>query len=161
MKNKDKNQGTGINALEMLTSDHDKVKELFREYEAAGDRAYKKKRDIAEKAFMELEVHTMLEEQIFYPAIQEDGNREDRKLVAESIAEHDVVKGLIEELKKLDPEDEQFDAKFKVLIENVEHHIQEEEEEMFPEAQEQLGEELQHLGIQLKKLKERLLASID
>lgn len=110
---------------------------------------------------MESEVHTQLEEQIFYPAMQEDAGKKDRKLVAESIAEHEVVKGLIQELKKLDPEDEQFDAKFKVLTENVEHHIEEEEDEMFPDAEEELGEELQRLGAQMKELKERLLASID
>jgi hypothetical protein len=64
MKNKSKE--VKIDAVEMLKSDHDKVKELFHNYEAAGDRAYKKKKDIAEKVFVELEVHTQLEEQIFY-----------------------------------------------------------------------------------------------
>lgn len=146
-----------MNAIEMLKDDHKKVKSLFREFEGAGDRAYKKKKDIADKACEELIVHSRLEEEIFYPAVREKASAEDKHLVAESVEEHHVVDLLINELKELEPEDERFTAKFTVLIENVEHHIGEEEEEMLPEAERILGDELDELGMKMERRKEQLL----
>ena len=148
------------NAIEMLKSDHHKVKELFRQYEAAGDRAYQKKQGIAEEVFTELEVHTTLEEELFYPAMKRKADDDGKDLVAEAMEEHHVVTTLMEELKGLDPKDERYDAKFTVLMENVEHHIEEEEEEMFPEAEEVLGERLDRLGTQMQERKQQLTASM-
>jgi hemerythrin superfamily protein len=148
------------NAIEMLQSDHQKVKALFRQYEAAGDRAYQKKQGIAEEVFTELEVHTTLEEELFYPAMKRKADHDGKDLVAEAVEEHHVVTTLMEELKGLDPKDERYDAKFTVLMENVEHHIKEEEEEMFPEAEEVLGERLDRLGTQMQERKQQLTASM-
>jgi hemerythrin-like domain-containing protein len=148
------------NAIELLKSDHQKVKELFRQYEAAGDRAYQKKQGIAQEVFTELEIHTTLEEELFYPAMKRKTDQDGKDLVAEAIEEHHVVTTLMEELKGLDPKDERYDAKFTVLRENVEHHIEEEEGEMFPEAEEVLGDRLERLSQQMQERKQQLMASM-
>ena len=134
----------------MLKADHRKVKELFRKYEAAGNRAYQKKKAIAEEIFTEISLHSRLEEELFYPAVK-DQTDEDGK---------DLVAILIEELKALDPQDERFDAKLTVLMENVEHHIEEEEGELFPKAEDVLGEAIDDLGAQMKERKQQLMASL-
>ena len=149
-----------MNAITMLKEDHEKVKGLFRDFEAAGDRAYQKKLRIAEQVFRELEVHTTLEEEIFYPAVQAKASKDGKELVLEGLEEHHVVDVLISELKQLQPENEQFDAKFKVLTENVEHHIEEEEGEMLPDAEKRLGNELERLGAEMKARKEALVGAI-
>src|SRR5687768_1182693 len=113
-----------MDAIDMLKADHQKVKELFRKYEAAGDRAYQKKKAIAEEVCTEISIHSTLEEELFYPAVKEQTDKDGQDLVAESIEEHHVVAHLIEEIKALEPQDERFDAKFAVLMENVEHHIE-------------------------------------
>lgn len=141
----------------MLKQDHKKVKTLFKEYEDAGERAYKKKQQIAEQIFHELEVHTTVEEEIFYPAIREKaGKKEPRKLVNESYEEHAVAKRLIEEMKALSAEDEKFDAKFMVLRENVEHHIKEEERELFPSSKDLLEGNEDELAERMQERKEEL-----
>ena len=145
-----------MDAIRMLKDDHEKVKALFREYEAAGDRAHKKKQGIAEKVFMELEVHATIEEEIFYPAAKKKADKEGKELVVEGEEEHHVVKMLISELKALDPQDEHYDAKFKVLTENVEHHIEEEEGEMLPKVEEVLGKDLERLGEEMAQRKNEL-----
>jgi len=149
-----------MDAITLLKDDHKKVKEMFREFEAAGDRAYKTKQRIAEQVFMELEVHSKIEEEIFYPAVREKAGKEGKELVAEGFEEHHVVDVLIGELKALDPEAEEYDAKFKVLTENVEHHIEEEEQEMMPEAKEALGDALAELGERMLRRKEELMAQL-
>src|SRR5688572_6880233 len=105
----------------MLKDDHKKVKGLFREFESAGERAHKKKQGIAEQVFTELEIHSKLEEELFYPAARAQ-SKDLAEVVDEGIEEHHVVDVLIAELKAMEPEDERYDAKFTVLIENVEHH---------------------------------------
>jgi hemerythrin superfamily protein len=148
--------GASVNAVQMLKADHQKVKELFEQFEQAGDRAYAKKREIAEQVFEELEIHTKLEEEIFYPAMQERGGKEGEELIAESIQEHHVVDVLMAEMHKLDAKDDEWEAKFTVLQENVEHHVEEEEGEMFPMAQEKLGEILDRLGAKMQERKQAL-----
>jgi hemerythrin superfamily protein len=148
------------NAVEMLKHDHAQVKDLFRQYEAAGDRAYQKKQRIAEEVFTALEVHTTLEEELFYPAMKRKADQDGKDLVAEAIEEHHVVTTLMDELKGLDPKDERYDAKFTVLMENVEHHIEEEEGEMFPEAEEVLGDRLERLSQQMQERKQQLTAAM-
>jgi hemerythrin-like domain-containing protein len=148
------------NAIDLLKADHAHVKELFQQYEAVGSRAHGKKHSIAEEVFTELEVHTTLEEELFYPAMKRQTDRDGKDLVAEAVEEHHVVTTLMDELKGLDPKDERYDAKFKVLMENVEHHIEEEEGEMFPEAEEVLGERLERLGTQMQERKQQLTASL-
>ena len=148
-----------MDAVKMLKNDHKQVKTLFREYEQAGDRAHKTKQRIAKKVFKELEVHTALEEEIFYPAVRSKAEADGKELVAEGIEEHHVVDLLIQELTRLNPEDEQYDAKFTVLIENVEHHIEEEESEMLPSAEKTLQADLESLGREMMQRREQLLAT--
>lgn len=120
---------TGV--VEMLKEDHEKVKGLFEEFESAEQ---KQQGDIAATAIMELEVHAELEEKLIYPAIREQ--IDDDEMMNEAMEEHHLVHVLIKELKKLKPKDEVFQAKFKVLGELVKHHIEEEEGEILPKAQE-------------------------
>ena len=148
------------NAVEMLKDDHEKVKALFEQYEAAGQRAHQKKQGLAEEVFAELAVHTTLEEELFYPAMKRQADQDGKDLVTEAVEEHHVVTTLMDELRGLDPKDERYDAKFKVLMENVEHHIEEEEGAMFPEAEEILGERLERLGTQMQERKQQLTASL-
>jgi iron-sulfur cluster repair protein YtfE (RIC family) len=111
------------NAIDLLKADHAHVKDLFQQYRAAGHPAHQKKEGIAEEVFAELEVHTTLEEELFYPAMKRKADQDGKDLVAEAVEEHHVVTTLMDELKSLDPKDERYDAKFTVLMENVEHHI--------------------------------------
>ncbi len=146
----------GTTATQLLRKDHGTVKELFARFEKQGDRAQETKQNIFSEIQRELETHSTIEEEIFYPAVREGvGGTED--LVDESIEEHNVVKSLLRELGGMSAEDEEFDAKMTVLQENVEHHVQEEEGEMFPKVEEQLGQErLQELGGQMQARKEAL-----
>ena len=146
----------GAEPFEMLKADHEKVKQLFADYEAAKNDP--EKQAIADDVFNELEVHTSIEEEIFYQAVRAAAGEKGRELVAKAFEEHDIVKRLIEELQTADPDAEQFDAKFKVLSENVEHHAQEEEDEMFPVAREVLGENVGRLGREMKQRKQDLTA---
>jgi hemerythrin superfamily protein len=139
--------------LDMLKEDHEKVKGLFEEFEKADDSRSKAR--IVETALMELEVHAKLEEGLIYPALREEIDDED--LMDEALEEHHVVHGLINELKKMKPGDERFDAKFTVLGENVKHHIKEEEGEMFPKA-EDCELDWEELEQEVMKRKEQLLA---
>lgn len=148
-----------MDAITLLKDDHKKVKALFREYESAGDRAHQTKKRIAQQVFAELEVHTAIEEEIFYPAVTSRADKEGKELVDEGIEEHHVVDVLIAELKQLSPEDDQYDAKFKVLTENVEHHIEEEEGEMLPDAKKTLGGTLDELGERMMRRKQELQAT--
>lgn len=144
----------------MLKADHRKVKELFRKYETTGDRAYQKKKSIAEEICTEISLHSRLEEELFYPAMKAHTDKDGKDLVAEAVEEHHVVATLIDELQALKPQDERFDAKLSVLMENVEHHIEEEEAELFPEAEEVLGDSLTSVGARMQQRKEQLMASI-
>ena len=116
--------------LTMLKADHKKVKALFAEFEHATAR---KREDIARTAMQDLEVHAELEEELIYPAIR--AGIEDDETMNEANEEHHLVHVLIAELKKLEPSDDAFQAKFTVLGELVKHHVKEEEGEMFPQAQ--------------------------
>ena len=145
------------NAAEMLRKDHLKVKALFREYEELGDRAHKSKQRLAEQIFAELEIHTRLEEEVFYPAAREADEEELGEVVAEGFEEHHVADVLIAEIRALQPDDERFDAKMKVLSENIEHHIEEEETEMLPGAERALrGEAMDSVTSRMEAMKTRL-----
>lgn len=116
--------------LNMLKADHDKVKELFEQFEVTGDD--QERAAIMQSALNELEIHAELEEKFIYPAFRE--LLEDEALITESLEEHHVVHLLIKELKGGRAKTDRKDAKFTVLAENVKHHIKEEEERLFPEA---------------------------
>jgi hypothetical protein len=131
-------------ATEMLREDHQKVKALFEEFEQAEEDDEKLR--IVRTALTELEIHATLEEDIFYPAVR--AHIENDSLMDEALEEHHVAKLLMGELQDMEPGDEHFDAKFKVLAESVKHHIEEEESEILPKAeemeldQERLAEEM-------------------
>jgi hemerythrin-like domain-containing protein/uncharacterized protein YjbJ (UPF0337 family) len=122
----------------MLKDDHRTVEKLFKRYEDAGDRAYAEKRKVVDRIIEELSVHAAVEEQLFYPVTRATVPAvEDTAL--ESLEEHHIVKWVLSELEHMDPEDERFDAKVAVLIDNVRHHVKEEESEYFPEVRQELG----------------------
>jgi hemerythrin-like domain-containing protein len=143
-------------AIAMLKADHQKVRNLFQEYEAASDP--RAKREIAEEACVQLEMHAQLEENVFYPAVNEETD-EGPELVKESLEEHQTMKALIQALRDMGPDNKAFDTKFKELIRNVEHHVEEEEREMFPLAEEELEEDMEDLLEEMQELKEQLLTS--
>ena len=146
-------------ATTLLRKDHDKVRDLFKKFEDPDDRGGRSKKQIVDQISEELEAHAAVEEKIFYPACRKIGEAKPKKIVAESVEEHLIVKRLIKELSGLRPSDEQFEAKVTVLKEAVEHHADEEERDLFPEADSALGEEqLVELGRRMEDMKQRLLA---
>jgi hemerythrin superfamily protein len=144
-------------AVAMLQADHRKVRTLFQEYQNAKDQAMKRR--IAEQVFVELEVHAQLEELVFYPAFAAAANEEGKDLIAEARQEHQTVKDVIAELRDMDPSNEDFEEQFEELMEDVEHHVQEEETEMFPEAEEILAEKDTEIVDEMEEIKQQLLAS--
>jgi len=143
-------------AIALLKADHRKVEELFEKYETARG----KKADIAQKICMELTIHTKIEEEIFYPACREAGVESD--MMDEANVEHDGAKALILELEKGSPDDEYYDAKVKVLSEEIKHHVKEEEQRggIFSQARE-ADLDLAELGQQLAARKKELQAEYE
>ena len=127
-----------MDAITLLKNDHKTVEQLFKRFEKAGDRAYVEKRDVVDRIIEELSVHAAIEEQFFYPATRATVP-EVEDVALESLEEHHIVKWVLSELEKMDPTDERFDAKVTVLIENVRHHVEEEEGDYFPKVRDELG----------------------
>lgn len=135
-----------MDAITLLRADHKTVEQLFKRFEAAGDRAYVEKRQVVDRIIEELSVHASIEEQVFYPVARETVPKTE-DIALESLEEHHIVKWLLSELADLDPQHERFDAKVTVLMENVRHHIKEEERDFFPMVRAQLSRtELADLG---------------
>ncbi len=140
-----------MNALQILKQDHDKVRKLFAEFEAADDRASAPKQEVARQVFRELQIHSRIEEEIFYPALSAKASSTGKELVEEALDEHAEADELIQELRVMDPDGPDFAEKFHELVQSVEHHIEEEETDMFPEAERKLGPELEELGRELEE----------
>jgi iron-sulfur cluster repair protein YtfE (RIC family) len=143
-------------ATQILKEDHKNVRKLFAKYENLGDNARTSKAELFETIKDELTVHATIEEEIFYPCLEESEDPDARELVAEAHEEHEIVKTLLEELSVLEAGAVEFDAKMKVLAENVEHHAEEEESEIFPifnalprDRQDDVSEELRQRRIEL------------
>ena len=135
-----------MDAITLLKDDHKTVEQLFRRYEKAGDRAHAEKRNIVERFTEALSVHAAIEEQLFYPVVRATVPGTEA-MALESLEEHHIVKWVLSELEHMEPEDERFDAKVTVLIENVRHHVKEEEQDFFPKVRDELGRDaLSHLG---------------
>jgi hemerythrin superfamily protein len=159
------NQGVSVmaetksqDAIALLKADHRKVEDLFEQFEKA--RGDDRKQKLALEICKELTVHTILEEEIFYPACE--GNVED-DLLKESVVEHDAAKVMIAEIEAGEPSEDFYDAKVKVLQEEIEHHVQEEEQRvkgMFAQARDS-DMDLDALGEQMAARKEQLLAAIE
>jgi hemerythrin superfamily protein len=129
---------TSTDAISMLKDDHKAVEQLFKRFEKAGERAHVEKRDIVDCIIESLSMHAAIEEQVFYPVVRATVP-DTEGTVLESLEEHHIVKWVLSELDSGSPEDERFDAKVTVLIENVRHHIEEEEQELFPKVRQELG----------------------
>ena len=145
-----------MDALQVLKADHEVVRDLFSEFKKAKENDETSRLgDLQRKIFSELEVHTAIEEEVFYPEAKQVGE-EAEELIAEGIEEHHVVKVLMGEIEQLEPSDEAFVAKMTVLIENVEHHAEEEEEELFPKLRKVFGDNrLEAMGDKLQAAKQR------
>jgi len=153
------NESTGatIDAIELLTQQHREVKEMFDRFENMTDRAKVSKKKLADEICNALIMHTTIEEEIYYPATRE-ASEETEDMVDEAVVEHASAKDLIAQIMEMDPGDDLYDAKVKVLGELVEHHVQEEEEEMFPKTRE-LKLDLKALGQEMKARQMEIEAS--
>jgi hemerythrin-like domain-containing protein len=142
-------------AIVLLKADHKELKRLFREFDQAGERAVKKKADLVKRILSLLTAHTYIENEVMYPQVRELlPDLEDD--VLESYEEHHVADLLSIELAGMPATAEHFDAKTTVLIENVRHHIEEEEEEWFPKVREGLSrKQLQQIGVLLEEAKRK------
>jgi hemerythrin superfamily protein len=142
-----------MDALELLTQDHKKVKELFTSAKNTEDK--KELKQLFKEIKSELETHTRIEESIFYPAMQE--HEELKDMVSESLEEHRQVKTILRELSRATPGTEKFKAKLKVLIDDVKHHAEEEEEgKMFPQVREVVeSADLEELGAEMETAKHK------
>jgi hemerythrin superfamily protein len=134
-----------MNAIAMLTDDHRAVKKLLSELESTTERGIKTREELFTRIKADLTVHEIIEEEIFYPALKEHPRAKD--IVLEAYEEHNVVDTLMGELSSLPFDDERWGAKAKVMQENIEHHIEEEEGDMFKKARQVFDEsELEELG---------------
>lgn len=124
--------GVRTDAIDLLTADHRKVEKLFKAYDklVEDEGSYNEKEALAATICAELTIHVQIEEEIFYPAARDV--LDDEELIDEAIVEHASAKDLISQLADMSPDDDLYDAKIKVLSELIEHHVEEEEGEMFP-----------------------------
>lgn len=143
-----------MDALQMLKQDHEKVKKILTELDSTTERAIKTREEGFTTLKRELTVHEIIEEEIFYPALKE--HAEAKEIVLEAYEEHDVVDAILGELEQTPVDDETWHAKFTVCKENLEHHIEEEEGEMFKQAREVLErEELTMLAEKMQARREQ------
>ena len=148
-----------MDALTLLKTDHDKVKKLLTELESTTERGVKTREQLFATIKGELTVHEIIEEEIFYPELK--GHPKARDIVLEGYEEHHVVDLLMGELEALDVSDESWGAKAIVMKENVEHHIEEEEGEMFEAARSVFDEdELRELGDRMAARKESAMREL-
>jgi len=127
-----------MDAITLLKDDHRAVEDLFKRFEKAGEKAYAEKRAVVDRIIESLSKHAAIEEQLFYPVVRATVPATE-DIALESLEEHHIVKWVLSELDRMAPDDERFDAKVTVLIENVRHHVKEEEGEFFPLVRNELG----------------------
>jgi len=141
-----------MDAISLLKSDHDRVKKLLEEGDSTTERGVKTRTELFQTLKKEMMVHERIEEEIFYPALKQHPKA--KEIVLEGYEEHHVVDEIMGELEKTDVSDEKWGAKFKVMKENIEHHIEEEEGDMFIKARQILSaKELTDLGARMQELK--------
>ena len=144
-----------MNVFELLKSDHEKVAGIFEKLDETTERAEKTRAELFARLKEELDIHAHIEETIFYPVIRREA--ETRAITLEGFEEHHVIKLLLRELSAMHVNTEQWTAKLKVLKENVEHHVEEEEGEMFQSALQVLSEdEINQLGTRMEEMKKQL-----
>lgn len=149
-----------MDATKLLKADHEKVKGLLKELSGTTARAGKTRTNLLSKITKELEVHTRIENEIFYPAFKQAGEKsDDDKMFFEAHEEHRTIGDLVlPDLNRTEPGSQEFGGRAKVLRELVEHHVKEEESEMFPRARKLLSkQELEELGEKLEARKQELM----
>jgi hemerythrin superfamily protein len=148
-----------VDAVALLIADHKEVKQLFKSYDALvdADAVTEEKEALAEEICAMLTVHATVEEEIFYPAARE--NVEEQHLLDEAEVEHASAKDLIAQIRDMQPEEDLFDAKVKVLGEYIAHHVKEEEEELFPKVK-RSKLDLQALGGEMSVRKQQLMTEV-
>ena len=147
-----------MDAVTLLTGDHNRVRGLFTQFNEAQERDDTATMTaLATRIFQELQIHTTIEEEIFYPAVREIGTDKAEEMMLEAVEEHHVVDLVLAEIPKVDPAAETFEAKMTVLRELIEHHVEEEQEEVFPMAEKRLGKErIDELGERLEERSDAL-----
>jgi hemerythrin superfamily protein len=145
-------------AITLLEEDHKRVQEMFKTAEKLGEEDIDELQEIVETACMELTVHSQVEEELVYPAFRE-ALEDEQDLILEAEVEHQSATDLIAQLEEMDPSDERYKPTFTVLGEYVNHHIKEEEKEMFPKAR-KAGLDLESLGQQVMARKAELEAEL-
>ncbi|MFL6210310.1 MAG: hemerythrin domain-containing protein [Pyrinomonadaceae bacterium] len=147
-----------MDAITLLKTDHEKVAGIFEQLEPTTERAVKTREELFAKLQQELDVHAHVEETIFYPVLKQEA--ETRAITLEGVEEHHVIKMLLRELAAMQVDSEKWTAKLKVLQENVEHHVEEEESDMFKGAREVLSkEQLEDLGTRMEAAKKEQRAA--
>lgn len=145
-----------MNAIDLLKQQHREVEDLFEELESAGEGAKKTKERLCQQISDALALHAEIEEKIFYPESKQAAD-DAEDLLREAVEEHLAVKRLLADIMDSSASDEQFDAKMKVLKEQVEHHVEEEEQELFPKVKKACSdEELEDMGARMQQLAEEL-----
>lgn len=144
-------------AIALLTSQHDEVEALFEKFDELGDRASTSKKKLANEICEQLIMHTQIEEEIFYPALRA-ASKEMADMLDEALVEHASAKDLIAQIQEMEPGDDLYDAKVTVLGEYIEHHVEEEEDEMFPKVR-KLKLDLDALGAEMAARRDELLAT--
>ena len=148
--------GNAMDATELLIKDHEKAQELFAEFERSREDA-QKKMALFEKIKDELQMHKKVEEEIFYPAVEELPIERAKDDIERSLLDHEEVDALLDELESLSPDDADFDMKMTELMDAVRSHIQLEQEEVFKVARAGLGEEkLEEMGREMEEFKQSM-----
>jgi len=146
-----------MDAMKLLKEDHAKVKKLLDEGEKTTERATQRRAELLNELLADLRIHETIEEEIFYPALEEHAKT--KEIALEGYEEHHAVDNIAAELVALDPSDETWAAKFTVMKENIEHHIEEEEGEMFEKARQALDdEELEEIAGMMQTRRQELRA---
>lgn len=148
-------------AIDILLEDHKKVQKLFKDFEKLDRQDTEACQELVGTACTELKIHSLLEKELFYPAVRDQVDKEeDEDLLNEAEVEHQTVDQLIETLEGMDPGDAMYAAHFTVLSEYVKHHVQEEEKEMFPRVRKLKGLDLAALGEEMTGRKEELMSEL-
>jgi hemerythrin-like domain-containing protein len=148
-----------MNAIKHLIDEHNQIRTQFKYFEEAGDRAYKTKKDASERAIELALMNAKEEEQVLFPALEGRFDEKQHEMILALLEEHRVADFLITRTRPTSSEEDVFDPRFEVLMESLRHHYEEEENEVFPEAQKVLDEEeLERLGDEMEELEKRMNA---
>jgi hemerythrin superfamily protein len=146
-----------MNVLKVIKKDHSAITSLFSKFEKTGRSSHDRRLELFEQIRRELQIHSRVEEEIFYPFLKALNGNSGRNLISEAVQEHKEIAELLTQISRLQPTDKNFDEKVETLFENVENHIQEEEGEIFQFAKENCSEEqLEELGREVEERKTTL-----